>query len=177
MNTPNDPDIPLDAPDDPPWDIDVEISDTQNHLKLGGEALTSLVRKTLLAESKRFASISLAIVDNATIQGINREHLSHDWPTDVISFLFSDGERLQGELILSAEMALETAREANLDPWDEFALYVVHGLLHLCGHDDASEPKRTVMRARESEILATLGLSNTFSAIAPSLTESERYAP
>ena len=176
MNTPNDSEIPLDAPVDL-WNIDVEISDTQDHLKIDREALTSLVRETLLAESKRFASISLAIVDNATIQAINHTHLDHDWPTDVISFLFSDVEVLQGELILSAEMAAETAREANLDPWHEFALYVVHGLLHLCGHDDAGEPKRTIMRTREGEILAKLGFSNTFSAVAPSLTESERYAP
>lgn len=175
MNTPNDPDIPLDAPGGVP-EIDVEISDTQSHLKIDHDALSLLVRETLLAESKCVASISLAIVDNAAIQAINRAHLDHDWPTDVMSFPFSDEDSLQGELILSAEMAVETARDAGLDPWHEFALYVVHGLLHLCGHDDAGEPERTVMRARESEILAAVGLSNTFSAIAPSLTESERYA-
>ena len=176
MNTSDDSDIPFDHRGTM-WDIEVEISDTQNHLKLDREALIRLVRDTLRAESKPFASISLAIVDNSTIQALNRTHLNHDWPTDVISFLFSDDDVLQAELILSAEMAVETAREANLDPWHEFALYVVHGLLHLRGHDDTSEPKRTAMRTREGEILASLGLTNTFSAIAPSLTESEGYAP
>jgi hypothetical protein len=63
MNTSNDPATTIEVPDRI-VSIDVEISDTQNHLKLGREALTTLVRETLLAESKRLASISLAIVDN-----------------------------------------------------------------------------------------------------------------
>ena len=156
--------------------IEVEISDTQNHLKVDRESLIGLVRKTLLAQSEESASISLAIVDNATIHAINRTHLNHDWPTDVITIFYSSHTSLQGELIISAELAVETAEEEGLDPWREFALYVVHGLLHLCGHDDKTEPERSAMRAREAEILHELGLTNTPSAIAPSPNESERYA-
>ena len=85
------------------------------------------------------ASISIALVDDATIHAINRKHLGHDWPTDVISFLLSEPARpeLAGELVVSAEMAAaHGAASRRSTRWTELSLYVVHGLLHLCGYDD-----------------------------------------
>ncbi|MBV8555609.1 MAG: rRNA maturation RNase YbeY, partial [Planctomycetaceae bacterium] len=94
-------------------------------------------------------------------------YLGHDWPTDVISFRLSEvGEvPLSGELVISAELAVSTAREAGVDPWAELALYVVHGVLHLCGHDDQSEDDRAAMRRREHELLAREGITDTFPLI------------
>lgn len=158
--------------DDPDLDPDpprtsVEISDTQSHLKIDHEALCRLVRATLGAAGIDQAAISVALVDDATIQAVNRRHLAHDWPTDVITFPLSepDEPRLAAELVVSAEMASATARAAGVDAWHELALYVVHGLLHLCGHDDHSDDDRAAMRRRESEILAQAGLTNTFPAV------------
>ncbi len=144
----------------------VEISDTQSHLKIDNKALTRLVCSTLAAEGIPRASVSIAIVDDATIHQLNRRHLGHDWPTDVITFPLSDPDdsTLSGELVVSAEMAVDTAKQADVPPWDELALYVVHGLLHLCGYDDAADDDRAAMRRREAEILAIAGLSNTFAA-------------
>ena len=154
-------------PDPDPSRISVEISDTQSHLKIDHEAIGKLVRATLGAEGIDQAAISLAIVDNPTIQVINRRHLDHDWPTDVITFPLSDPDEpaLAAELVVSGEMASATAREAGVDAWHELALYVVHGLLHVCGHDDRTDDGRAEMRRRESEILARAGLTNTFPAV------------
>jgi probable rRNA maturation factor len=152
-----------------PGDLAVEISDTQTHLAVDHEALAQLVRATLASEGVDRASISVAMVDDATIHTINRRHLDHDWPTDVISFGLSDpdDDALIGELVVSAEMAATTARTAGVPAWDELALYLVHGLLHLCGHDDSTPDARRAMRQREGEVLAASGLSNTFSATGP----------
>ena len=149
-----------------PDPMTVEVSDTQPYLAVDPEALAALVRQTLAAERVARATISVALVDDATIRQINRRHLGHDWPTDVISFPLSEpgDEALSGELVVSAERAATTARHAGVSAWDELALYVVHGLLHLCGHDDAADEDRDAMRRREEEILAHLGLSNTFPA-------------
>ncbi len=146
--------------------VHVEISDTQSHLKIDKNELIRLVCSTLDAEGIPRASVSIAIVDDATIHQLNRRHLGHDWPTDVITFPLSDpgDPTLSGELVVSAEMAATTARQAEVRPWDELALYVVHGLLHLCGYDDAVDHDRDAMRRREAEILAIAGLSNTFTA-------------
>jgi probable rRNA maturation factor len=147
--------------------ITVEVSDTQSHLPVDPSELERVVRGALAAEGVHCGSISVAVVDDATIRVINRRHLDHDCPTDVISFVLSDPDdpELSGELVVSAEMAAATAKEAGVSPRDELALYVVHGLLHLCGHDDTTDVARRAMRRREGEILAGLGLTNTFSAV------------
>ncbi|GAC1463723.1 MAG: hypothetical protein NVSMB9_01500 [Isosphaeraceae bacterium] len=149
-----------------PEERTVEISDTQAHLDVDPEEIAFLAREVLRGEGVARASISVALVDDATIQAINRRHLDHDWPTDVISFRLSEPDEttLCGELVVSAETAAATAVGAGLNARDELALYIIHGLLHLCGHDDKADSDREAMRRREGEILARLGLSNTFHA-------------
>ena len=122
--------------------IAVELSDTQAHLAVDRAALVRLAQSVLAGEGVARASVSIALVDDATIHAVNRRYLDHDGPTDVISFVLSDPGTpdLAGELVVSAEMAATTAREAGAEPLDELALYVVHGLLHLCGYDDRSAP-------------------------------------
>jgi probable rRNA maturation factor len=144
--------------------ISVEVSDTQSHTRVDHVALLGLTRRTLLAEGVRRASISIALVDDATIHELNRRHLEHDSPTDVISFLLSSAEdaELAGEVILSAEMAARIAGNLGFDPWEELALYLVHGLLHLCGFDDQTPHASAEMRRRESEVLAREGIRNAY---------------
>jgi probable rRNA maturation factor len=112
------------------------------------------------------ASLSIAIVDDRAIRAVNQEHLDHDWSTDVISFPYSEpgDPELSGELVVSAETASVTARQAGVDPRNELALYLVHGLLHLLGHDDSTVAGREAMRRREGELLQAIGIVNTFSA-------------
>ena len=157
-----------------PSAIDVEISDTQRQLKIDHEELGRVVRRTLAAEGIARASISVALVNDRTIHELNRTHLGHDWPTDVISFSLSEADEpvLAGELVVSAEMADTTAREAGTDPRAELTLYVVHGLLHLCGYNDQTLEEIGVMRRREGELLTEAGLINTFPMVG--LASSER---
>jgi probable rRNA maturation factor len=174
MDTHIPPDPGADDGEDPDGaGIAVEVSDTQSHLKVDHEAVARLVRGALRAEGVARASVSVALVDDAAIHEINRRHLGHDWPTDVISFPLSDpgDPALAGELVVSAETAASTARQAGVSARDELALYLVHGLLHLCGHDDSTAGDRDAMRRREGEILAHLGLTNTFPAAAPAGAE------
>jgi probable rRNA maturation factor len=149
--------------------IEVEISNMQVHLPVDREELARLVRRVLEREGHRRGSISIALVDQATIHGLNRTHLGHDWPTDVISFPLSDPHDPDwtGELVVSAEMADTTAREIGVEPSHELALYIVHGLLHLCGYDDTVESDANRMRRREEETLADLGIPNPFPLVGP----------
>ena len=81
-------------------------------------------------------------------------------PTDVLSFPLSEphSKKLAGELVIGAEVALEQATQRGHDVQAEIALYVIHGLLHLCGFDDKSERAAAAMRKRERHYLALLGL-------------------
>ena len=104
--------------------------------------------------------ISLAFVDNATIHVLNKRYLNHDEPTDVLSFPLSDvkAKKLTGELVLGVEVAKERAEEMEHAVDVELALYVIHGLLHLCGYDDKSDSAERDMRDRERHFLQVLGL-------------------
>jgi probable rRNA maturation factor len=154
------------ADPDPAASISVEVSDTQSHLAIDRQAVSRLVVVTLRAEGVVSASISIAIVDDMTIQALNRKHLAHDWPTDVIGFPLSEpgDSELSAELVVSAEMARKTAGGYGGNAWDELALYIVHGLLHFLGHDDDEPGPRLRMRKREAELLSMLGLKNPFEA-------------
>jgi probable rRNA maturation factor len=117
-------------------------------------------RAVLDGEGVGEAEVSLAFVDNATIHQLNKRYLGHDEPTDVLSFPLSEpgAKRLAGELVLGVEVAQGQARARGHDVQAELALYVIHGLLHLCGHDDHDAEARRAMRARERHYLAALGL-------------------
>jgi probable rRNA maturation factor len=105
------------------------------------------------------AQLSIAIVDDATIHELNRRYLEHDYPTDVLSFtLERDNEHLEGEVIASAETAARSAADYGWSADDELLLYVVHGTLHLVGHDDGTPDERAVMRRLERRYLASFGL-------------------
>jgi len=147
--------------------IVVEVSDTQNFLAVDSPWVEQLVERTLRLEGVDQASISVALVDDASIRVINARHLSHDWATDVISFRLSDDgdEELSGELIISTQMAWKTAAEAQSPPSRELALYLVHGLLHLCGYDDQAADDVAVIRRREEAVLDALGIDYPLSRV------------
>ena len=155
---------------------EVEVNDSQKILKVEPQRLADVVRSVLAAEKCVYAAISLAIVDNKTIHELNVRYLQHDYATDVLSFLLEEemnaaslpipkgsprgcGKRIEGEIVLSTEMAKKMATKYRWQPLDEVTLYVVHGLLHLCGYDDVSLKEETLMRKREREVLAAWGLS------------------
>ncbi len=151
----------------------IEIANNQTALKIDRRAVRRAVTMTLKMEAVTAATISIAIVDNETIHDINRNFLKHDFETDVISFLFhseggtSDakaaqqrgaGKTLNGEIVLSADYAISTAHTIGWQPEEEITLYIVHGLLHLCGFDDLTKAELPLMRRRERDVLEALGL-------------------
>ena len=156
--------------------IVVELSNTQAHLTIDLAWVQQIVGVVLAAEAIERATLSIGITDNASIRVINARYLTHDWPTDVISFpdLADEATGLVGELIISAEMAAETAIGIGCDPLDEVALYLVHGLLHLCGYDDQTAADAILIRRREAEILAILAINNSFDRIDQSPASPEQ---
>lgn len=103
---------------------------------------------------------SIAIVDDQTMRQLNAERLGHDWPTDVISFVLDEfDDRVEGEVIASAETAAQVCSVAGWRAMDELLLYIVHGLLHVAGMDDIEPEDRQAMRLMERECLLALGLA------------------
>jgi probable rRNA maturation factor len=120
----------------------------------------------ILAEAGRSqATISVAIVDDTTIHELNARYLQHDYPTDVLSFVLEqDDQRLEGEIVVSADTARTVAARLAWPADDELLLYVIHGALHLVGFDDDSDADLQRMRQQETIHLARFGITPRYDA-------------
>ncbi len=138
----------------------ISIATPQEAVPVDRAFMRNLARTVLDGEGVEDAQISLAFVDNPTIHQLNKRYLNHDEPTDVLSFPLSEpgARKLTGELVIGAEVALAQAQARGHEVQAELALYVIHGLLHLCGHDDKTPEAAAQMRQRERHYLAQLGL-------------------
>jgi len=150
-----------------PSPLAVEISDRQKVLRVAAEPLKRLMRRALAAEGVTQAEISILLVDDRRMAKLHTQWLGIPGPTDVITFDLSEsgsaGPRaaragLQGDIVVSAETARRTGRQLGSTPRQELILYLLHGLLHLTGHDDILPADRRAMRAREKSLLKQLGL-------------------
>jgi probable rRNA maturation factor len=140
--------------------IEVEISDCQSRLAVDEGRIAEAAQRILAEAGVSSASLSVAIVDDPQIHELNRRHLSHDYPTDVLSFVLEqDDASLEGEVIVSADTAAAQGGRYGWKAEDELLLYVIHGLLHLVGHDDATPQARAIMRSAERRHLAAFGLA------------------
>lgn len=137
----------------------ISIAVPQEIVSVDRARMRQVARAVLEGEGVADAEISLAFVDNPTIHRLNRRYLDHDEPTDVLSFPLSEGkQQLAGELVIGAEVAQAQAEGRGHDLQAELALYVIHGLLHLCGQDDQTAAGAAAMRERERHYLKQLGL-------------------
>ncbi len=143
--------------------IHVDVSDRQMLLRVSARGIERLVRRTLAAEGVDNAEIGVVLVDDRRIAGIHRRWLGVPGPTDVITFDLATGvgppaAGLVGDIVVSAETARRVARQVGWTPRQELLYYVVHGLLHLTGHDDRTPAARRSMRIRERSVLRSCGL-------------------
>lgn len=114
--------------------------------------------RAALREGRRPAlRLSIALVTDRAIARLHGEWLADPTPTDVLSFDLGDDLSEAGEVVASHDCARRVARERGVDAGRELALYVVHGVLHLCGHDDHAPRERARMRAAERRVLSALG--------------------
>lgn len=139
--------------------FELSLVNRQSDHVVDEQRLLEAARRVLTDADFRTATVSLAVVDDATIHALNRRHLDHDWPTDVLSFVLESGDdHLEGEVVLSADTAAASAAEGGWSAAEEQLLYVVHGMLHLVGHDDASPAASRAMREAETRYLCACGI-------------------
>ena len=134
--------------------VDVQI---ESESCVSPRDIQRVVLHTLTSESADL-DISVAVVDDPTIQRLNRQFLNHDYATDVLSFDLRDEEGgVDAELIVSSDTASREAAERDGDASAELLLYCVHGTLHLLGWDDHNDDDRVRMAARQNSLMSELG--------------------
>jgi len=101
--------------------------------------------------------LSIVLVDEEFLCDLHLRYLDDPSPTDVITFDLGEGPGPEGEVYVSVDRAREVSSARGTSLRRELALYVVHGVLHLCGFDDHTDHDRTEMRAAEGAVLESLG--------------------
>ena len=120
--------------------------------KLDNETLFSnWISKVILSENKKEGDINYIFCDDEFILEINKQYLNHDYYTDIISFDYSVGNELHGDIFVSVERVQENAEDFNVTFEEELKRVIIHGILHYCGYKDKSEEEKFAMRNKEDE--------------------------
>lgn len=115
------------------------------------EVISSWLEDVILSEDKKLGEINYIFCDDEYLHKINLEYLSHDTLTDIISFDYSIGNELHGDIFVSIERVTENAVDFKTDFNEELKRVLVHGVLHYCGYKDKSEQEEIIMRSKEDE--------------------------
>ncbi|MBI2373361.1 MAG: rRNA maturation RNase YbeY [Deltaproteobacteria bacterium] len=139
----------------------VEVTRRRRRKARGGDArrLAKVIEQTLELEGSEPREVSLLLTDDAEIQGLNAQYASKDRPTDVLAFAYDEGAGPRGplgDIIVSVETAARQAMSRRVTLDRELELLVVHGALHLLGHDHSELEEARRMRSRTRSIRRAL---------------------
>ncbi len=105
-------------------------------------------------ERKEITEISYIFCSDPYLLKLNQEYLNHDTLTDIITFDYSQGNKLSGEIYISIDRVMENSQKFDSGFVDELHRVMIHGVLHLCGYKDKNQPDKTLMRKKEDAYLS-----------------------
>lgn len=128
------------------YETDFELSDET--------AISNWLSQVIVSESKKEGDINYIFCDDDYLHKINVEYLNHDTLTDIISFDYSVGNELHGDIFVSVERVVDNAKDFEVSFDEELKRVLVHGILHYAGYKDKSEEDELKMRQKEEEKIA-----------------------
>jgi probable rRNA maturation factor len=160
--------------------LDVSVSTNGIRTSLGQSAIADSARAALRAEKVSHALLSITLLDKRAIARMNRAHIGHSGPTDVISFGFSratESDPVIGDIYIAPEVARENARASGVTLREEMTRLVVHGTLHVLGYDhpetdcreqsDMWKRQERIVRGLRSRARSAVGRSSARSSRKP----------
>lgn len=112
------------------------------------------IKNASISEGYKLSQLNYVFCSDEYLLEINKEYLDHDYFTDIITFDNSEEDKqLEGDIYISVDRVRENAATFHTDFDTEMRRVLIHGLLHLAGHEDSSEALKTAMRAKEDEYL------------------------
>src|SRR5512133_1969624 len=113
-----------------------------------------VINKLIIDCGRKPGKVEAIFTSDEKVLEINREFLSHDYLTDIITFDYCEGKVVNGEIYISADRIKENAKANHVTLMNEAARVIIHGFLHLCGYGDGSQKEKAVMTEREDVYLA-----------------------
>ena len=145
-----------------PYPESLSLEHDHPSLSLDEAVLEKLIRYVVEAEEASLVYLSVVLSDHETVRRLNQSYLDHDYNTDVLSFSLREDDEaanVEGEVYVDLDTAAERHEEFDTTFEMEAYRYVVHGVLHLLGYDDATEEGQETMRTKEDRYLSE-GLSS-----------------
>lgn len=115
---------------------------------------TAWVKAVAAGYGKKVGEIAYIFVDDEKILEVNRQYLQHDYYTDIITFDYTEGDVISGDLFISLDTVKTNAEQVGAAYEQELDRVIIHGILHLCGINDKGPGERAVMEAAENRALA-----------------------
>ncbi len=109
------------------------------------------IEQVVLSEEKILGEVNYIFCDDEYLHKINVVYLDHDTLTDIISFDYSEGNLVQGDIFISIERVADNASDYDVPFNEELKRVMIHGILHYCGYKDKSDSDEKLMRSKEDE--------------------------
>ncbi len=117
--------------------------------------ISEWISKAINSENCKEGELNYIFCSDDYLHKINVDFLNHDTLTDTISFDYSVGKELHGDIYISVERVEDNAKDFDVSFEDELARVMIHGILHYCGYKDKSEEDAKLMRSKEDYYLST----------------------
>lgn len=118
--------------------------------------ISKWVQEAIASEGFKLEEINYVFCDDEYLHKLNVEFLNHDTLTDIISFDYTVGKIIQGDIFISIERVADNAKEFNTAFSDELNRVIIHGVLHYCGYKDKTKEDAQLMRDKENHYLSQL---------------------
>ena len=115
------------------------------------DQISTWISSVIQSENKKEGDINYIFCNDEYLLNLNEQYLDHDTLTDIISFDYSVGNELHGDIFISIERVQENAQDFNVTFQEELKRVLVHGVLHYCGYKDKTEQDEQIMRNKEDE--------------------------
>jgi len=112
--------------------------------------------KVLSSERKKLGEITVIFCSDEYLLDMNQKHLQHDYYTDIITFDYSEGNLISGDLFISIDRVKDNSVSFGASFVNELHRVIVHGVLHLCGYGDKTPEQTQQMREKENFYLSLL---------------------
>lgn len=120
------------------------------------KAVNKWIETVALGHGFSVGRLSYLFCDDEYILDANRKFLGHDYYTDIITFDYTSGCRISGDMIISLDTVRSNARDVGDTFENELHRVIIHGVLHLCGIDDKGPGEREIMEREEDKALSCL---------------------
>ena len=117
---------------------------------------TAWIKAVAETYGKKVGEIAYIFCSDEKILEVNRQYLQHDYYTDIITFDYTSGDKISGDLFISLDTVKTNSETFNTSYNEELYRTIIHGILHLCGINDKGPGEREIMEANENKALAIL---------------------